>query len=685
MRRLAAISIAFAIGLFAAACGDNAGAGDDNSGITSENDGGGNVDDDALSDPDTNTGTADAADEDGGSASSSGGDASSSGGDGSASGGDGGASSSGGDATDGGGTDSGDAGPTDCPGGKGCKCEENNDCDSGVCIETAGGKVCAQTCVDSCQPGFTCTKYDPGSGDAIYICTDNHLSLCSPCNADADCQVYGTDALCVDHGIEGKFCGSACKADADCPTDYACTDVKIGGGNTKKQCKLKDPKGVCSCSQWAISNGKGTGCSTTNDVGTCKGTRSCGKTGLSKCDAPVPAEEKCDNIDSDCNGKTDDIDAANFKCEQKAWFAAGSKKACKADADCTEAGESCADDTKTCRKLIGACPGKASCEKGKLKCVADKAPKQEMCNGEDDDCDGDADEDYVWKHPADGTSVKIGGTCGAGLCAGGTVKCETLSAAVCDTESVNKAPKDICNGKDDDCDGSVDEHACDDGNPCTTNTCNVANLSCETTAAMDCDDKNPCTADSCDSKTGKCVNTFTAASCDDGDACTEGDKCAEKDGKAICEAGKAKNCDDGNVCTDESCDKDKGCVTLSNAVTQACYSGQDPKTEGVGTCVGGIKTCKDGVMQGKCVGEILPAVKEACDGKDDSCDGKTDEGCTGASANVDFVSVAANVAGKGKIVGLAMPADGSSASSAAGKKHEVDLGLRAWLKAWLGK
>ncbi len=40
-----------------------------------------------------------------------------------------------------------------CPGGPGCVCKENSDCDAALCIGTPEGKQCAQTCVDKCLIG----------------------------------------------------------------------------------------------------------------------------------------------------------------------------------------------------------------------------------------------------------------------------------------------------------------------------------------------------------------------------------------------------------------------------------------------------------------------------------------------------------------------------------------------------
>jgi formylglycine-generating enzyme required for sulfatase activity len=79
------------------------------------------------------------------------------------------------------------------------------------------------------------------------------------------------------------------------------------------------------------------------------------------------------------------------------------------------------------------------------------APADERCNGMDDDCDGAADEDWPLGETCDGDD--------ADLCALGQWRCaEDGTAAVCaDDEPVTE----VCNGLDDDCDGTTDEDAID--------------------------------------------------------------------------------------------------------------------------------------------------------------------------------------------------------------------------------
>jgi hypothetical protein len=71
---------------------------------------------------------------------------------------------------------------------------------------------------------------------------------------------------------------------------------------------------------------------------------------------------------------------------------------------------------------------------------------------------------------------------------------------------------------------------------------------------LDCDDGNACTTDSCNPATG-CVFTNNTASCDDGNACTSGDTC----GGGSCHGGAAISCSDVNACTTDACNPATGC------------------------------------------------------------------------------------------------------------------------------
>jgi hypothetical protein len=190
-----------------------------------------------------------------------------------------------------------------------------------------------------------------------------------------------------------------------------------------------------------------------------------------------------------------------------------------------------------------------------------------------------------------------------------------LSACLADDPEAEK-----CDGKDNDCDGLTDELACDDGNPCTDDSCDpktgctqtnnsnfcdadgsvctkddaCANGKCLSGQPIKCDDNNPCTNDSCDSKTGCKNENAEGLGCNfDDNPCTVGDQC--KLGK--CEAGPAKACSSGDQCVEGKCSilKDGVCTYTTKVGPcddgDVCTSGD--ACSGEAACVGKMINCDD--------------------------------------------------------------------------------------------
>ncbi len=92
---------------------------------------------------------------------------------------------------------------------------------------------------------------------------------------------------------------------------------------------------------------------------------------------------------------------------------------------------------------VGACarelPG---CFQGQPVTCTPAAGSAEQCNAVDDDCDGEVDEGLLPQ------------TCGVGECAELRATCTQGQVQVC---SPRQGTDEVCNGKDDDCDGTVDE------------------------------------------------------------------------------------------------------------------------------------------------------------------------------------------------------------------------------------
>ncbi len=256
--------------------------------------------------------------------------------------------------------DDGDAGTGPLPGEPGYPCETGDDCNSAFCIQTPAGKQCTMACMEECPFDWVCVQHEPSLPDEILICVPLRMNLCKPCLKNSDCLTDGaqTGDACLPYGAAGDFCGASCMGDEDCPSGYECQSVLDIWGYESHQCVLAE--GQCQCQPWFVDEQATTMCEIANDSGVCEGERLCTAQGLSPCDAPVPAPEACNEVDDDCDGEVDE-DAGGDTCfVENQW---------------------------------GACKGVYLCDDGALDCDAPE-PEAETCDGNDNDCDGAADEGY---------------------------------------------------------------------------------------------------------------------------------------------------------------------------------------------------------------------------------------------------------------------------------------------------
>ncbi|MFA6033066.1 MAG: MopE-related protein, partial [Myxococcota bacterium] len=492
--------------------------------------------------------------------------------------------------------------------------EGNVDCDTekpGICspgtTHCREGKVeCEQKATaseDICDGldndcDSTVDQGDPGGN---LLCNTGVPGLCAP--GITHCR---NGAIACDQTVfpDGELCDGF---DNDC--DGAADNGNPGGGMA---CNIGKP-GVCSAGVTECSGGK------------------------LICVQQVQASaEICDGLDNDCDGQVDNGDP-------------GGRLACST-------GKSGVCET-----------GTTHCVVGKIRCSQNVMAGAEICDGLDNDCDGAVDNG----NPGGDVLCSTGKN---GECASGVTNC-VLGGLVCDQKV--QAAAELCDGLDNDCDGAVDNGdpsgnaACDTGKP---GVCAAGVTHCMA-AKVDCVQSVQASLEICDGLDNDCNGTADDGNPGGAIACTASGasgECAK--GTTLCEKGSitcvaglpsAEVCDGLDNNCDDKVDEDqtRSCTDFCGSGTQKCLAGVwaaceitetnpeicdgidndcdgkedngDPGSGGActtdkpGVCSAGVLHCVGGKIE--CV-STQTARAEECNGLDDDCDGTADQGNPGGGA-----------------------------------------------------
>ncbi|MFC1889112.1 hypothetical protein ACFL4G_05080, partial [Thermodesulfobacteriota bacterium] len=376
--------------------------------------------------------------------------------------------------------------PPDCDDGVGCTvdaCNEDTDScdhngDDGLCDD---GFWCngAETCdvVNDCQAGVP-----PDCDDGVGCTVD-------ACNEDMDsCDHSGDDGLCDD----GFWCNGAetcdevndCQAGTapDCTDAVACTDDRCN--EETDSCDNTPNDELCDNGFWC------------DGAETCDAVNDCQAGTAPDCaDVVSCTDDTCNEETNSCNNTPND-----GLCDDNLWCNGGETcdevndcqagtAPCQDFVYCCEEGDSCSDDPCGCQDVDGDgfyaidpvnCPEGDDCDDDPGQCGENCHPGgTEVCDGYDNDCDGQTDEEIP----------PIPCPLQGGVCMGAQRECVDGDWSVCDYGPDYELTETTCDdGLDNDCDtqADIDDPDCyicwdNDGDGYDDEAC----------GGDDCDDGNP--------------------------------------------------------------------------------------------------------------------------------------------------------------------------------------------------
>jgi hypothetical protein len=344
------------------------------------------------------------------------------------------------------------------------------------------------------------------------------------------------------------------------------------------------------------------------------------------------SQENCtDGIDNDGDGLADcaDADCNGTPCDD--GDACTSNDHCNfAAATCVGGGPTNCDDGNPCTNddcnTVTGCfhnNNTASCDDG-LFCTGADTCSGGSCVHTGNPCAGGPQCAQTCNEAADNCFDAPGTACNDGLFCNGADTCNgsgSCSGHAGDPCAGGPACAHTCNEGADNCFDPSGTACADDGNVCTSDSCNGAGACAHPPVSLgtvcrpqagQCD-----VAEQCDGTGSPCPPDGFASNgtpCNDGNACTTGEQCTAN----VCGGGSTISCDDSNPCTTDGCNMSTGCTHDPNS--NACDDGLF--CNGTDTCA--AKTCS--IHSGNpCSGG--PQCANTCNETADNCFATAGTGC----------------------------------------------------------